>query len=354
LDPISVAFDMTFPNRHGGGTGVYARRLVEALRKRSDVCVWETEAPTRPGPVGTGRWLLSGARRALDAHRPALLHCPSFVAPWSAAVPFVVTVHDAAARRHPSDHPLEWRIYDRTLMPGRLRAAARIIAVSEFARREIVDVYGLRPERVVAVPHGVDPRYFDQVSGRDRGHSDLLFPGAPVGRKNLEAVLECMAHASAGSRLERASLAITGARAEEFPNHVRTIRSLGLGTRVRWLGKVPSDDMPRLLAGATVVVYPSLYEGFGLPPLEAMAVGTPVVASNRTSLPEVLGDAALQVDPTDRRALGEALEAVLARPEVREELRERGRSWARGFSWDRCAELTRDVYREVLREEGGP
>jgi len=95
-------------------------------------------------------------------------------------------------------------------------------------------------------------------------------------------------------------------------------------------------------------VYPSLYEGFGLPPLEAMAVGTPVVASNRASLPEVLGDGALQVDPADGRALGQALEAALTRPELREDLRERGRRWARRFSWDRCAELTHDVYRDVL------
>ena len=350
MDTISVAFDMTFPNRHGGGGGVYARRLSEALEKRSDVTVSVVEGPGRSGLAGTGRWLLGGARRALEAGRPALLHCPSFVAPWAVPVPFVVTVHDAAARRFPSDHPLEWRVYDRAVLAGRLRAAARIITDSEFARREVVDVYRVAPGRVVVTPLAVDPAYLDPVAGPDEAGCDLLFPGAPIGRKNLEAVLDCMAQAGPEGRLGRATLAISGALADAFPGHARLIRSLGLDARVRWLGKVPFDQMPRLLAGAGVVVYPSLYEGFGLPPLEAMAVGTPVVASDRASLPEVLGDAALRVDPTDRRALSEALEAALTRPELREDLRERGRRRAREFSWDRCAELTLDVYRDVLRE----
>jgi glycosyltransferase involved in cell wall biosynthesis len=180
----------------------------------------------------------------------------------------------------------------------------------------------------------------------------MLFPGAPVGRKNLESVLHCMAEADPTSELGKASLDISGARAEPFPAHVRLIQSLGLEQRVNWLGKVPFEDMPRLLAGASLVVYPSFYEGFGFPPLEAMAVGTAVVASNRASLPEVLGDAALQIDPEDRRALCGALEAVLGRPGVREGLRERGRRWARTFSWDRCAERTSEVYHEVAREAG--
>jgi glycosyltransferase involved in cell wall biosynthesis len=351
LESISVAFDMTFPNRNGGGSGVYASRLLEALRKRSDVSVWEAEGPTRSGPVGTARWLLGGARKAIDARRPSLLHCPSFVAPWSAPVPVVVTVHDAAGSRYPADHPLEWRVYNRALMPGRLRAAARVIAGCEFSRREVIDAYGVPPERVVSIPYGVDARYFEPVSPANGDRGNLLFPGAPIGRKNLEAVLHCMAEASPGTELGTASLDITGARADSFPNHAKLIRALGIEARVNWLGQVPFDDMPRLVAGASAVVYPSLYEGFGFPPLEAMAVGTPVVASNRASLPEVLGDGALLVDPTDRRGLSEAIEAVLTRPELREELRDRGRRRAREFSWDRCAEMTREVYRDILREE---
>jgi len=147
--------------------------------------------------------------------------------------------------------------------------------------------------------------------------------------------------------LARISLDISGAREERFPAYSVLVRELGLKARVRWLGRVPSEDLPSLFARAAAVVYPSLYEGFGFPPLEAMAVGTPVVASDRGSLPEVLGDGALLVDPTDRRALGQALEAVLSRPEVRERLRTAGTKRARLYTWDKCAERTIDVYRDV-------
>src|SRR5205814_8036095 len=113
-----------------------------------------------------------------------------FVAPWSAPVPVVVTVHDAAARRYPGDHPLEWRVYDRSLLPGRLRAAARVLTGCEFSRREIIAAYGLRPERVIAIPYGVDPRFLEApAAGPRREAGPMLFAGAPIGRKNLEAVL---------------------------------------------------------------------------------------------------------------------------------------------------------------------
>jgi alpha-1,3-rhamnosyl/mannosyltransferase len=175
----------------------------------------------------------------------------------------------------------------------------------------------------------------------------MLFPGAPVGRKNLAVVLRVMAAAEKSSAVGKARLDISGARAEEFPRLAAQVRSLGLEDRVRWLGRVPAEEMPALVSRAALVVYPSLYEGFGFPPLEAMAAGTPVVASDRGSLPEVLGEAALLVDPEDGRALTEALEAVLTRAELRARLRGAGLARARPFSWERCAAATTEVYREV-------
>src|SRR5713226_6503386 len=122
---------MTFANRNQGGTGVYARSLFSALRDRDDVAAWVIAGPMRSNPIGTGRWLVGGARKAVAAKPPDLLHCPSFVAPWRISVPYVVTVHDAATRRAPHDHPLEWRVYDRLLMPARLHDAAAVITGSE-------------------------------------------------------------------------------------------------------------------------------------------------------------------------------------------------------------------------------
>jgi alpha-1,3-rhamnosyl/mannosyltransferase len=237
------------------------------------------------------------------------------------------------------------------LMPARLREAAMVITGSEFARRDVAAAYALKPDRVVAIPYGLDPRYLKSESRREPGDArgPILFPGAPIGRKNLDAVLRVMAARLNGS-LGRVALEISGASEDNFPAVAARIRSLGLETRVRWLGQVPQEQMPELIASASLVVYPSFYEGFGFPPLEAMAVGTPVVASDRGSLPEVLGNAALLVDPADDRALSEALEAVLTRSELRERLSQAGREQAATFTWDKCAQKTYEVYRSVTAE----
>jgi glycosyltransferase involved in cell wall biosynthesis len=340
---------MTFANRNRGGTHVYARSLFSALRDREGVTAWVVAGPRASGIAGTMNWLVRGARRELHIKSPDILHCPSFVAPWGTHVPFIVTVHDAAARRFPKDHPLEWRLYDRRIMPSRLRAAARVIAVSEFARQEVIEVYGLDPKRVIAVHNGIDSRFFAQLNLDATRNGPLLFPGAPLGRKNLDVVLRSMAHAGASSALARAQLHISGATAAEFPGYARMISGLGLDARVHWLGYVA--DMPARIRSAAAVVYPSLYEGFGFPALEAMALGTPVVASNRGSLPEVLGDAALTPDPQDEKAVTDAIEAVLTDAALRDRLHREGIARARMFTWEACAEKTVDVYRDALAEQ---
>jgi alpha-1,3-rhamnosyl/mannosyltransferase len=274
------------------------------------------------------------------------------VAPWNLQVPYIVTIHDHSSALFPADHPVEWLAYEKWFLPRRARAAERVITGTQFARAQLVEAFGLDPARIVVTPYGVDPRF--HAAGRERRPPAadeaqlLLFPGAPVARKNLEAVLEAMAGAPAGGRLASARLAISGALSEAYPTHVERIRRLGLGGRVEWLGHVPQEAMPARLAAATAVVYPSRYEGVGLPALEAMAAGTPLVASTAACLPEVVGDGGLLVAPDDVPALGEALEAVLTQPELRLRLVEAGRRQAAGFTWERCAELTLDTYRAVL------
>jgi glycosyltransferase involved in cell wall biosynthesis len=226
-----------------------------------------------------------------------------------------------------------------------------VITGSEFGRREVIEAFGLEPERVVAVPYGLDARFLKYSPANPpptNGEPTLLFPGAPIGRKNLDSVLRAMAFAGEHTSLGRAVLMISGANEADFPAYSRLVGSLGLQARVRWLGQAPAADMPALYAGASALVYPSLYEGFGFPPLEAMAVGTPVVASDRGSLPEVLGDAAMMVDPSDAGALGDALEAVLSQPELRGRLRSAGEAQSKRYTWERCAEKTIEVYKEAL------
>src|SRR5579859_5791836 len=345
---LAVAFDMTFPDRNQGGSGIYARSLVAALRDRGDVEVQEIRS-RQPGVVRTIGWLARRADKELRSDRVQLLHSPNFVVPWRVPVPFVVTVFDLSTRQFPRDHPLEWRVYERWFLPSRAKAAARVIAISEVTRQDAIREYGVPPDRVTTIHLGVDRRFFEPSGPRTRAAQPrMLFPGAPVARKNLDLVLYAMAKAAPESALGRACLQISGGAAGRFPDRVAQIRELGLAGRVEWLGQIPIEDMPAVYSAADVCVYPSLYEGFGFPPLEAMASGTPVVASNAASLPEMLGGAALLVDPHDVRGFTAAVESVLSDQGVRSRLIEAGRKWVAGFTWGRCAEETVAVYREVL------
>ncbi|HLJ67468.1 MAG TPA: glycosyltransferase family 1 protein [Chloroflexota bacterium] len=358
--PLRVALDMTFPNRaavRGTGSGVYAHALVRALRTRDDVAVATIAGAPGGGPLDTIGWLARGARRTLIRSRPEVLHCPAFVTPWRSPAPFIITMHDAGAFRFPLDFNREWRAYNRFVLPALARRASAVIAGTEAARADLINYYGLAPERIVVTSYGVGERYRrpprPDVMSRLRASlaNDrplLLFCGGPSPRKNLDVALQAMAAAASGSALAAARLAISGASAEGYPAAVELIRRLGLNERVTWLGRIPAEEMPELYAVAGALVYPSIYEGFGLPPLEAMSIGTPVVASSIPPLREILGTAALLVDPRDPDALASALDTVLDQPEVRDRLAGRGKRRSAAYTWERCAAQTAEVYRKVV------
>ena len=344
---------MTFADRNAGGTGTYARSLLAALDGRSDLAARRIGIRAGSSTLETLRWLGGGARRALRLPAAVdLLHCPAIVAPWRPGTPYVVTIHDAAARHEPRDHPLEWRAYDRWFLPERARHARAVITGTRHSAADLVRHYGLAQERVRVTPYGIDEIFLEQPPVRRRASVErparLLFPGAPLPRKNLDLVLRALAEAPRGSRLAEARLAITGAAPAGFPAHAAQVRELGLDQRVEWLGVVDFARLPEVLRDADLVVYPSRHEGFGFPPLEAMAVGTPVVSSTASCLPETLGDGALLVSPDDLGGFISAVESLLTRPALRAEMAERGRRWAAGFTWARCAEQTVAVYREVV------
>lgn len=354
-DALRIAVDMTFPNRNAAGSSVYATELLRELQQRDTVAVIEV-ASGAAGLPGTLSWLMGGARAAVAGAE--LVHCPAFVAPWGMGRPFVLTVHDTSILDFPEDHAFEWRTYIRMFLARQARAATRVITGTEHSRREIVRDLGVPADRVAVTPYGVAER-FTKVEPRSTIGDPplLLFPGAPTRRKNLALVLEAMAEAPAESVLGRSRLAITGANAEQFPSHHARIKALGLKNRVNWRGKVAAELMPQLIGSADLVVYPSFHEGFGFPALEGMAAGTPVVASNAACLPEVLGDGALLIDPTDVKAFMEAVEAVLTKTDMRCDLVEKGKARAALYTWQRCADYTVQVYLEgaaaAARGRGG-
>jgi glycosyltransferase involved in cell wall biosynthesis len=355
---LTVAIDMTCPNRNSGGSGVYARSLLSELQLRDDLSPLVISRSFTGGPALTLQWLLSGARRALLGTRANLLHCPAYVAPLRSPVPLVITMHDAALMRFPGDYPLEWRIYNHLLLSA-ARSARAILTGTQTSRRDLARYYRVMPSRIHVTRYGIDDRFHKPADpaavSRQRSQIStsqsnplLIFPGAPLKRKNLDLVLNALAVAPSDSLLSRARLVISGASADQFRGYRNWISSRELEGRILWLGHVEVERMPVLYAACDLVVYPSFYEGFGLPPLEAMAVGTPVLASTAPCLPEVLGDAALLVDPNDISAFISAAEAALTNTDLRSRLIEAGKRRAAPHTWLRCAAETCDVYRRVL------
>lgn len=345
-DTLSIAFDMTLLERNSGGSGVAARGLLNALRERDDVRV-EVISAAHSGALGTLSWMLSGARRRLRRSRPDAVHCPAFVAPFNSPVPLVLTVHDTSLGRMPEGHPAEWRLFYHQLLPRLARRATAVITPTETTKREIVAEMGVASERVHVTPWGVDGRFFEAPRASDGRGPKLVFAGPPLGRKNLDLVLRGLAAAPAGSALAEARLAITGSQAADHPRYAAMVAEYGLADRVSWLGRLPAEDVPRLYGSADALLYPSFLEGFGLPPLEAMATGTPVVAARASCLPEVLGEAALLVDPADVEGFVAAVNSVLTDAALRQRLRQAGLRRAHAFTWERCADLTVAVYRQV-------
>ena len=325
---------------------MYARELLKALQARTDVAMEVISASD-----GTLGWMLSQGSAELRRRRPAAVHGPGFLSPWRSPVPVILTVHDLALSRMSAGHPLEWRLFYQLVLPRLARHAAAVLTPTETTRRDVQSIYGVAAERITVTPYGISEQFFGvRRAERSDGSPRILFAGPPIARKNLDLVIRAMGRAKSGSAVARAQLIVTGAREEDFPNYRDLIDKNGLRARVTWTGPLSHQDMPATYASADVLAYPSFIEGFGFPPLEAMATGTPAIASNVSCLPEVLDDSAILVDPYDESAFLSALESLLTDDAVRERVIQAGSRRARMFTWDRCAQLTAAVYRRVAEE----
>jgi alpha-1,3-rhamnosyl/mannosyltransferase len=282
----------------------------------------------------------------------SLVHVQYFVAP-RLPCPAVVTVHDLSFVRAPELLRARDRLLFRRFVPGSLRRARHIIAVSEFTRRDLADAYDIPLERITAIPNGVSEA-FRPLPDAHRLVADrlglaeeyVLFVGALAPRKNPLALLEAFERVGRVGGVHQ--LVLAGADRGSGSAMRRRADELGLTGRLRLLGHVAEADLPALYGSAQAVCVPSLYEGFGLPALEAMACGTPVVASGTTGLGEAVGDAALTFDPTSVDQIAAALERVLGDEALRTRLIAAGRARASAFTWRRSAEATAQVYRDAL------
>jgi glycosyltransferase involved in cell wall biosynthesis len=281
----------------------------------------------------------------------ALAHLHYF-APPRLRCPAVVTVHDISYARAPELFSARDRMLFR-FVSGSLRRAARVIAVSEFTRADVIDRYGLESGKVTAIPNGVSERFRPLPGASERVHARfgidrpyLLCVGALQTRKNVPLAIE--AYARQAGRGTDCELVVAGGDRGGRLDVLDAILRTRLTGRVHLLGHVEDAEMPALYSAARALVFPSLYEGFGLPALEAMASGTPVIASNTTGLAEAVGDAALTVDPSSVEELAGAMTRILGDEELRERLVAAGLARAARFTWERAARETADVYRDVL------
>jgi glycosyltransferase involved in cell wall biosynthesis len=288
----------------------------------------------------------------LRRSRADLFHGVHSVVPVASPVPTVVTVHDLAFIRFTQTFRAYNRAYLDFATRVSVRRASRVLVVSEHTKREVVGLLGVAPERVVVTPNAVREHFrppepatlaaFRAKKGLPEQF--LLYVGTLEPRKNLVTLLEAYAQVA---RRHDVPLIVGGGKGWLYDAVFKRLDELGLRERVQFVGYVAEEELPLWYAAATVFVFPSIYEGFGMPPLEAMACGTPVLTSNSSSLPEVVGDAGLMAPPHDPAGFAEALDRLLGDPALRQELRERAPAQVARFSWRTTAERTLRAYEEV-------
>ncbi|WP_205823099.1 glycosyltransferase family 4 protein [Microbacterium hydrothermale] len=248
----------------------------------------------------------------------------------------VITVHDIIWAKHPESFSRPFRLLYAFMTPRLLRNSAHVLTVSEFSASEISSRFGTDPRRITVVSNAVSPEFDADGPVHDEGVPYLLAVSSPNRHKNFDALVSAFDDASF-AHIQR--LLIVGEQAHVFQSSAPAETS----SRIRALGRVDDEELMRLYRGATAFVFPSLYEGFGIPPLEAQRMGTPVVAARSSALPEVLGGSALWVDPHDKDDIRRGLETIDRDPALRADLARRGRENEARFSWDVSAHRVAEV-----------
>ena len=312
---MRVAIDVTPLRLTRAGTARYLRALLERIGAVDRLSFGGA------GPASVLVRELAWYPAALSRYaRADVLHCPTYYAPLRPRIPTVVTVHDLAVLRYPHAFPRWTRTYVPRVVPAMVRAAARVIAVSEFTAREVEELLRIPRERIRVVPNGVDVVFTPEGPRADGDY--VLAVGTLEPRKNLARTIEA-------ARRAGVELRVVGAHGWGGVE--------ARGAHVRWLGHVDDAELARQYRGARCLVYPSLYEGFGIPVLEALACGVPVVTSRGSAMEEIAGGHATLVDPLDVDAIAAGIESAVSR----------GAEHARAFTWDDAAARTRAVYEEI-------
>jgi glycosyltransferase involved in cell wall biosynthesis len=376
--PKTMAIDASVMARTRSGVAVYAANILRYLETDGLRCILFSDLPLAadltygheqqvvPLPFTSqtcGRnlmaplWLHGLLPRALDKWRPSLLWAPNFYLPWSYQRDTVATIHDLIPRQYRMhDHPYLWRKYFLLMLERTASNASHLIVGSQYVADSLRQLYGTPASRISVTPHGVADEYRTppgpEAAGalRDalavQGHY-ILCLGGFLERKNVITLIRAYSQLPRDLQ-QQYQLLVAGPSGCEERKIRDTVRVENLEDRVRFLGRVPQRLLPDLYKLATVFAFPSLAEGFGLPIVEAMAAGTPVLTSNTTSIPEVAGDAAILLPPTDVEAWARELQRVLTDEATHADLRQRGYERAKRFSWPESARQHAEIFRRFV------
>jgi len=335
------------------GIGVYAQAVLPALQQLRHVLIAGGEQGTAQQRFRRLAWSQWRLQRLARRHHASLIFTPApegYLGPQT--IPQVVMVHDLRPISHP-ERSLQ-SLYFRAWVPPLLRQCRYILTNSCFTAGEIQRCTGVPLERIAVIPLGVDLQRFQPAVPPNPRHASrpyLLHVGQAYPHKNMARLIQAFA-AVAWAEPELELVLAGKPHASETPRLHALVAELGIQQRVQFRPYVPSAALPGLMAGALAFVYPSLWEGFGLPVLEAMASGTPVLTSLGSGTEEAAGDAALLVDPWNQGALAAALRDLITQPRLRDDLRQRGLERVRGFSWERTAHATQAAVGGMLSALG--
>lgn len=376
---MQVAFNATALLSPLTGIGQYAHHLALGLQQIPEIDVnffygtgWSRDVRGKPLPnVTTIKTLVRrflpnsyAVSRAFQQNRFSeftrktphdVYHEPNFLA-YRFDGPSIITVHDLSWIRHPEMHPIaRVRAMDKYFKPG-LDRASLILTDSEFVKRELIDVFNVKPERIRPVLLGVEALFHPRSADETRSVLDangllhgqyLLAVGTLEPRKNLGVALQAFMRLNPQLR-KRFPLVLVGMKGWHTSALEQQIAPLVAAGEIRQLGYLAREDLAKVIAGATTLIYPSIYEGFGLPPLEAMACGVPVITSNVSSIPEVVGDTGVMIAPDDVDGLVEAMKTMLTAPELRADMARKALVRSAQFTWANCVTQTVDAYRSVI------
>lgn len=366
---MKIALDIhTLGQRHTGNE-TYMRNLTAAMVRQGQDIDWlyyhfgQVELPQWPGEYKELRWRSPFLRlplefpRRLREDRPDLAHF-QYIGPPRCSCPFVVTVHDISFETDQSFFNPADRLRMRLLIPWSVRRAAHVLTVSEFSKAQIVEHYRVPEDRVTVTYNGVDDVFSEPLSDAEvlrlkqrygLREPFILAVGNVQPRKNLVRLLRAFSALNASGDAQDWSLYMVGQSRWGAEESYRQLSQLGLEHKAHFLGYVDSqEDLAAIYKIATIFAYPSLYEGFGLPIVEAMAAGTPVLTSKVTSMPEVAGDAAVLVDPTSTDDIAQGLLRLMGDSGLVDTLVEKGKRRATAFNWETAASQTLSVYQSIL------